>query len=226
MPLRWHSQHVRSAAVNPRALSLELPIHGASDSSQPIGHCRVSFRCSASLQPAARAYLAGAARAPHRTSPAPHGARQPHSPREWSECSMTDLDRSAEAHGVAQRASDDTTTWPADRTLNAIVCVHSLELLGPWASAPARTWESFVVFWSLLDSLVAAQLESTAERPCRGAHLALGDTTVYDLGGGSAEHQRARVRGHRRLDGICTIRPMSCGSSQAQLLVSAAWSVV
>ena len=107
---------------------------------------------------------------------------------------MTDLDCRSEAHGVARRAASDAHSWPADLALNIIICVHSLELLGRWARAPARTWESFVVFWSLLDSLVPAQLESTPERPCRGAHLALGDTTVYALAGGSTEHKRARVR--------------------------------
>jgi hypothetical protein len=71
-----------------------------------------------------------------------------------------------------------------------VISVRSLALL-PALSTASESWQTFQVYWNLLDSLVNAHLEATRKLPSSGAVLTCGDTTRYNLSGTTGEQRQA-----------------------------------
>lgn len=178
--------HHACVGVGTKRYSCQYPVYATNGSNQHLGHCRVAFRSSASFAAAAATFQKwpqGRETSPPRVaSPSP------------GPCAAVDAARThADVNALALKVSGNPTKWPTDRTQHVLVSIQSVQLHGPWADSQRTTWDSFTVFWNLLDSLVDAQMESTRRVLHAGLVLSFGDTTQYNLAGTYRAQQDARV---------------------------------
>jgi hypothetical protein len=116
------------------------------------------------------------------------------------ECSMRGLDQTGTVSSgnpaeqtLIKRLHGQSSPWSGDYAKHIVISIHAIQLFEHWAQLGKQgSCSSLQVFWSLLDSLVPAELESVQGAP-HGVGVAFDETIIYDVGGTSAPHQQARV---------------------------------
>lgn len=170
------------AGVGMQRFSCQYPVLDANGSCAHVGHCRVAFRSLLPLEGPLQAMLE---QEKSRSDPATVALGSLVS-NTYSSPAAAEL----ASCSLATKVSGDPARWPADHANHIIVSIQNIQLRGAWADS---AWNSFQVFWNLLDNVVDTKAEATRCVPAAGVALSVGDTTLYSLAGSSEAKHNARV---------------------------------
>lgn len=92
---------------------------------------------------------------------------------------------------LAVKAPANPATWPEDTDNSLVICIEAVQLFPQLLND--ATVASCSVFWTLLDAMLDADLESSDFQPKSGALLSFQQATVYHLRGVTADQRQAQV---------------------------------